>query len=267
MSDDEQPAAPAAANPVPGGAVQQLQQAHFKLPQFWAQNPALWFSQVECIFANRNVTREFNRYCLVVEALPHESLRMVADLVERAPADNPYTALKARLLSAHQQTDFQRAELLFDMPALGSRKPSQLMAAMLEVCPRGAEKCILFPCLFLRRLPRELRVLLARADHTDLKALAEQADELWALHAQEEPVAAVQQLQLEEEAVAAVRNSGPHMQAPKGGHWQKKKPKKQGAEESVQSKEASLTAGICLPHWRYGASARFCNNPCSWQGN
>jgi hypothetical protein len=45
------------------------------------------------------------------------------------------------------------------------------------------------------------------------------------------------------------------------GHWQKKKTKKQGAEESVQSKEARQAADICLPHWRYSASARFCNNP------
>jgi G:T/U-mismatch repair DNA glycosylase len=85
------------------------------------------------------------------------------------------------------------------------------MAAMLEVCPRGADKSILFPCLFLHRLPRELRVLLAMVDNTDLKALAEKVDELWALHTQEE-MAAIQQLHLEEEAVAAVNNSGPHFQ-------------------------------------------------------
>jgi hypothetical protein len=123
MSDDEQPVAPAPQNPVPGGTAQKFQQAHFKLLQFRAQNPAFWFPQVECIFANRNVTREFNRYCLVVKALTNESLQMVADLVEWAPADNLYSPLKARLLSAHQQTDFQRAELLFYMVALGSRRP------------------------------------------------------------------------------------------------------------------------------------------------
>ncbi len=204
------------------------------------------------------MTQEFNQYCLVVEALPHGSLRMVADLVEQAPAANPYTVLKGRLLSSHQQTDFQWAEMLFDMPAL--------MASMLEVCPRGAEKCILFPCLFLRRLPRELRVLLARADHSDLKGLAEQADELWALHAENDSVASVQHLHLEDEPVAAIRGGGPQAQAPKGGPW-KKKNKKQGNEESHQSKEARQAAGVCLPHWRYGAAARFCNSPCTWSGN
>jgi hypothetical protein len=68
------------------------------------------------------------------------------------------------------------------MPALGGRKLSELMAAMLETCPRGEEKTNLFACIFLQRLPREIRVLLAKADHKDPKTLATQADELWALH-------------------------------------------------------------------------------------
>ncbi len=53
---------------------------------------------------------------------------------------------------------------------------------MLETCPRGEEKTNLFACIFLQRLPREIRVLLANADHKDPKTLATQADELWALH-------------------------------------------------------------------------------------
>jgi hypothetical protein len=59
---------------------------------------------------------------------------------------------------------------------------------MMELCTSGPEKCTLFSCLFLSHPPRELCVLLVRAAHKDLKALAEQADELWTLHAQEELV-------------------------------------------------------------------------------
>jgi Reverse transcriptase (RNA-dependent DNA polymerase) len=50
------------------------------------------------------------------------------------------------------------------------------MASMLKICPRGEEKTALFACLFLKRLPREIRILLAKADHKDPKALAEEAD-------------------------------------------------------------------------------------------
>jgi hypothetical protein len=263
---DDNAALPEAAPAPPAATGGETSHTHFRLPTFWAENPALWFAQVECILANRNVTRQFNKYCLVVEALPHESLRLVADLVEAVPAEDPYTVLKGRLLSAHQLTDFQRADSLFDMPALGARKPSQMMAAMLEVCPRGAEKCILFPCLFLRRLPRQLRVLLARADLTDLKGLAEQADELWAHHATEDLVASVQQTSLEDDPlVAAVRQAPPVV---KPGSWKKKGGQKRPPpKESAQSREARLAAGLCLTHWRYGSAAESCHPPCAWSGN
>jgi hypothetical protein len=56
------------------------------------------------------------------------------------------------------------------------------MAAMPEICPRGEEKTELFACLFLQQLPREQRILLARADHKDPKALADEADNLWGMH-------------------------------------------------------------------------------------
>jgi hypothetical protein len=79
------------------------------------------------------------------------------------------------------------------MPALGGWKLSQLLAEMMENCPRGAKKCILFPGLFLNWLPCQLPVLLARADLSDLKGLAEQADELWIHNSSEDMVAAMQQ--------------------------------------------------------------------------
>ncbi len=65
---------------------------------------------------------------------------MVADLVEQPPAATAFNDIKNRLVASHQLTDFQKAEKLFQMPALGSSKPSDLMAAMLEACPRGEEK-------------------------------------------------------------------------------------------------------------------------------
>jgi hypothetical protein len=152
------------------------------LAVFWPQAPALWFAQAECTFAVKRVVAQFDRYCHEVATLPHESIRLVADIVESEPSETPYDDIKQRLVASHQLSDFQKAERLFQMPVLGGRKPTELMAAMLETCPRGEEKTNLFACIFLQRLPREIRVLLAKADHKDPKTLATQADELWALH-------------------------------------------------------------------------------------
>jgi hypothetical protein len=152
------------------------------------------------------------------------------------------------------------------MPAFSSRKSSQLMAAMLEVCPRGSKKCILFPCLFLRRLPQQLHMLLARPDLSDLKGLAEQVEELWTHHAFEDLVAAVQQLFTEEEPIAAVRPGVSVAQGTKGFPWKKKGGKKPPPKESTQWRKARQAAGICLPHWIYGAAAEMCHPPCSgWE--
>jgi hypothetical protein len=258
MNSEQQEESVAAAQPA----------VFVKLPPFWAHSPALWFSQAECLFTVKQLTDEFQRYCHVVGALPHESLRLVADLVESPPSATPYSAIKSRLLSSHQMTGYQRAEKLFNMPALGSRKPSDLMAAMLEICPRGEEKTDLFACLFLQRLPRELRVLLARADKKDPKALAEQADELWGMHDYSGTLAPVVAELGEEQVVAAVRreNGGRGGRGGRGRRGRGNGNSRQPAEPDI-SREARLAAGLCIKHWRFGDQANSCTPPCSWPGN
>jgi hypothetical protein len=201
---------------------QHVTQPTVKLSPFWPQAPALWFAQAECSFTVKKIEAQFDRYCHVVAALPHESLRLVADLAESPPTETPYDDIKTRLVASHQLSDFQKAERLFLMPPLGSRKPSEMMAAMLETCPRGEEKTNLFACIFLQRLPREIRVLLARVVHKDPKELAKQADELWALHDTNGGgggVAAIQQDCVERDFVAAVRGGGSRGAWPRRQLW------------------------------------------------
>jgi hypothetical protein len=237
-----------------------------RLPTFWAQAPAMWFAQAECLFELQGVTCQVNRYCYVVASLTHESMRRVSDLVEQRPDQDPYEVIKARLLSALQLTDYQRADKLFELPGLGARKSSELMSQMLEICPRGEEKSHLFACLFLRRLPREIRVLLTKVDHKDPMALAEQADELWALHAHDSVVAAVQEMSVDEAAINALKQQS--RDRPSGDKrkksWYKKKEKSDGQGPSLS---ARLESGLCHAHWVYGESATTCHKLCTWQGN
>jgi hypothetical protein len=54
----------------------------------------------------------------------------MADIVEVVPEEYPYSTLKQWLLASLQLKAFQRVEKLLQMPALGSGKSSDLMAAM-----------------------------------------------------------------------------------------------------------------------------------------
>jgi hypothetical protein len=276
MADvEDQGQQPPAAAPLGGGGGGN-DMRHIKLSDFWPHAPQLWFSQTECRFAAHGIINEFARYCLVVGALPHDSLRRVADIVETPPQDTPYTTIKQRLLGAHQMTDYQRAEKLYLSPPIGDRKPSEMMAAMLEMCPRGEEKTNLFACLFLQRLPREIRVLLSRVDHKDPKLLAEEADALWTLHGQPAAIAAVPAafdlpITAEDSTVAAVRQGiGSRSRGRGSGGRGRGKSGGGGAArptETQASREARMAAGICYKHWRFGENAYQCEQPCNWAGN
>ena len=106
-----------------------------KLPSFWSDKPASWFALAEAHFCSHNIGGEQAKFDHVVGALSKESIGRVLDLVEVPPLFNTYTALKARLLDAHQLTDYQRVDQLLKMGDLGARRPSELLAAMLELCP------------------------------------------------------------------------------------------------------------------------------------
>jgi hypothetical protein len=256
-----------------------------RLPIFWADNTEAWFAVVETRFRLKHIDDEQEQFDHVVNALPKESLRVVLDLVTHPPEDNPYTAIKDRLCAAHQLTDFQRVEKLFQMDSLGGRKPSELLTEMMEMCPTGHEASPFFLFLFLQRLPKELRIMLGEDDHLDLRATAAKADKLWAVHGHQQhgTVAAVEpssQFEPPAASVAAVRG-GFIPRANKSGA-QRGKGRGRGGHSKAASSSlnagaavytpppaalARQSAGLCFYHWSFGDKADKCEGICSWQGN
>jgi hypothetical protein len=141
------------------------------------------------------------------------------------------------------------------------------MSQMLEICPRGEERSQLFACLFLRRLPREIRVLLTKVDDKDPKALAEQADKLWALHAHDSVVVAMQEVSLDDASINALKQQTKD----KSGNNRQKKSWSNKKKDKSDSQGPSLTAwlesSLCHGHWVYRESSTTCNKPCTWQGS
>jgi hypothetical protein len=228
-----------------------------KLPEFWPHAPVLWFSRAECIFRLRHVEDQITRYCSVVACLPHDVLRQVADLLDISTLEQPYNQLKERLMSAHELTPIQRADKVMQMADLGDQKPSQLLAAMLEWCPRGEEQSPFFIASFLRRLPNELRVLLGHDDFSDLKAISQKADALWQLCPRAGSLAAVANLEAAEELGEAGTVAGVGQRSAKGRSAGQSNKKKQGAKKSVT---------YCWRHHQFGDKAFSCADPatCMW---
>jgi hypothetical protein len=96
--------------------------------------------------------------------------------------------------------------MLVKMEPMGGRKPSQLLAAMMEFCPTGMEKTLPFHYYFTQRFPPALRTQLGEVEHGDPRALAARADKLWTMHPPAGAIVAA--VEPAEPAVAAIRGSG-----------------------------------------------------------
>ena len=250
-----------------------------KLPEFWPHSPGIWFARAELRFAVGGVTSEIEKFAYAADSLQYETLRLVTDLVTNPPADRPYTALKERLLIAHQLTPIQKAQKVSSEPPLGDRRPSQLLAALLEFCPDGEENTAFFRSAFVHRLPAELQVLLDNAETEDLKSLAQKADRLWVTRAAcGQRIAAVEAAyssETEEEAHCLAVNRA--QAAKRGGKGYNKAAGsskvgyggggRNGGEKQGDKRSKLLT--ICRAHMRYGADAYRCQDPkqCAWAEN
>ena len=267
------------------GAAQQQQQQQFiprnqqrcRLPDFWPSNPVLWFARAEFNFEVAGVITEREKFMHAANALSYDALTLVADLVTQPPALQPYQRLKERLLISHQLTVVQMAEKIYEMPELGNRRPSQLLAAMMEFCPAGESNTAFFRAAFLRRLPRDIRVLLVDEVRGDLKDMAVRADELFQHH-RPSLVAAVD-TDFDGELAAslaalAVRSGKPNFQKKKQESGGQSSGRGGGSSGGGNSSGGSSGGGggksyfICDRHWKHGAKAYRCDNPksCQWGG-
>ncbi len=174
---------------------------------------------------------------------------------------------------------------MFNLPPLGAQKPSELLAEMLRLCPRGQENNAFFNSLFLNKLPRELCILLSEADIADKQALGARADLFTAHNSKQahDVVAAVATVSSpeqdgEETTVAAIRpgaGSGQRGGGQRGGGWRGKKKQGRGGGGGGQqvshtlshTEQARIGSGLCFNHFCYGAKAKRCEAPCTWSGN
>jgi hypothetical protein len=137
-----------------------------------------------------------------------------------------------------------------------------MLTTMLELCPRGEETSMFF--FFLQRLPWEIRVLLADENPGDLRAVADKADKLVALHSP----------QLHDMAAAAVNESGSDATAAvksgnRGGRKQfrRKKAAKQRERRDHSGDQGHKKSSLCFYHASFGDKANNCRAPCAWSEN
>ncbi|XP_017878763.1 uncharacterized protein LOC108624165 [Ceratina calcarata] len=114
-----------------------------KLPDFWSDDPDLWFLHIETQFQNRNIHTDIAKYNAVVAALKPEYMKEVTDVIKALPAADKYSFLKTQLIERFTESVDRRLHKLLTELELGNQKPSQLLKHMRDLAGERASEELL----------------------------------------------------------------------------------------------------------------------------
>jgi len=232
-----------------------------RLPPFWEEDPALWFIQVEAVFAAHRITSSNHRFNLVISQLPYKVLSQAADLA-RDPGDSPYESIKNRLISSYSQSQERRVLRLLEETQLGDNRPTQLLRHMQAVADGSLSEQVL-KTVWLRALPARAKNILTALDQP-LSQLATIADKILDSDPNEAAVVSAKEDTLAQ-LIAEVRNLRMALEdnrtrsrsRSRGKNRTKERPRSKTKKENW----------LCYYHFKFKEKARKCEQPCNWPGN
>lgn len=233
-----------------------------KLPPYWPKDPSLWFAQVEGQFDLAGITTEMTKFNHVMSQLPAETAQEVRDII-LSPPSNPYTMLKAKLISRTSQSAAERVKMILDPAETANTKPSHILRALKQQLEGMAASEALLTNLFVQKLPIALRpIVAAQIGTVGLEELAGLADR-------------VQENLPDTSNISTVSPTSPSTQdwelrltrlenmvekLAVGNH---NTPRSRNASRSP-SRSAVNPNGLCYYHSRFRERAFKCTQPCSW---
>ena len=252
-----------ASQPI-GNVIAAAPTREIKLPPFEEDMPQAWYNQAEAYFRLHGVTDRMFWFYYVQWALTPVQKKLARDLLSIPdPPPNAYELLKERLLRLYDKGEKDRCRRLLSMPPLGGRRPSELLAEMLQLCPRDDVDGKIIRYMFLFRLTPTMQSMLGEDDTSSITDLAARADALMdAEAAKEHAVAAA----VEEATIAAAGTAPPSSTRKRKPDWNKsKKPafKRNKGDGDKPDPGPWQDLGICWSHYTYGDKAKKCRPPCA----
>jgi hypothetical protein len=209
--------------------------ASIKLPEFWTEDPELWFARVEAQFATRDIRSDDTKFHYVVAALDNTTAAEVKAVLLKPPTTDRYKALRRALMDAFAKSQAQKDAELLAISGLGDRRPTALLRKIQSL---NSDSDTLLRAFFLAQLPQDVRAVLAAMDAMNIDALAKAADRI--IESKSLASHGVNEVQ----EVSVVRDRG----APK--------------PRQTSYLSSSSPSNICYFHSKFGSKARTCRPGC-----
>uniref|UniRef100_A0A6P7H0H0 Uncharacterized protein LOC114345306 n=1 Tax=Diabrotica virgifera virgifera TaxID=50390 RepID=A0A6P7H0H0_DIAVI len=164
MTDNDQTMPNDNATPYEGNDHPIIARVGIKAPEFWRNEPELWFLRLEAQFRQAKITSDNCKFDHTVASLNSDILIEVADIVKNPTAGNAYTQLKARLLERYGISSDERIHRLMEL-TLGDLKPTQLLHRMQALATDSISTQVL-KNFWLDRLPPSVRSVMLKTHST-----------------------------------------------------------------------------------------------------
>lgn len=277
-----------------GNGHQQVHAAtvHFKLPQFWRNNVALWFTKVETQFAISKINSERTRFNYVVAELDEQVMMEVSDVITDAPEGEQYSTLKQTMIDRFGESNENRIKKVLEGLTLGDRTPSALFRIMQTTAGANMNETTL-RAIWRSRLPERIAEIMSAHEAADdvvpMATLIKIADRI---HAQTRPsrieaIASqpatspsstpsdpIQQLthQISELTKRLSRMEQHSRRDRSPGRNNRNNSGNQNNESSNQNRSRSrsrsrLIDGLCYFHKKFGTEARKCSDGCNFSSS
>lgn len=259
-----------------------------KLPPFWADDPEVWFSQIEAQFETSAVKSDATKFNMVIQHLDQNYAKEVRDIILKPPPSGKYDKLKAELIKRLTISRDQGIQQALYLEELGDRKPSQFLRALRLLAGTGVQDEFLFS-IWSRRLPTHVNAILAAQKSLSLDEAADMADkicEVMSMNTQQ--VASTSRsngsnltsnnlddmLQKMEERILARVQDGVEHQLAQLGIDRQRQPRGRSPQRGNNFRQRSRSRrqfsqsrnpGICWYHDTFGGKARKCIEPCNFK--
>ncbi|XP_046405293.1 uncharacterized protein LOC124170542 [Ischnura elegans] len=247
-----------------------------RVPPFWPEKPALWFSELECQFNVSGITRDATKFWVVISNLENRYVIEVGDVVTNPPAEGKYERIKEELIHRLSVSQEKRIRQLLEHEVLEDRRSSQFLRHL-----RGLAG-VSVPDDFLRSLwtgslPPHLQVIVTAQEKMDLNSLADLANRVHDATPQPQVAAAsaapapaydvmvrlIFRVAELTKQVAALTTS----QAAGGPYYRRRWSSRSNSRHNSRSSSPSHanTPRLCWYHWKFGVSANKSQQACTFQ--
>lgn len=276
MATSNQPAEAAQpTNPATGS--NEVNRIAIRVPPFWPEKPAMWFSQLESQFHLSNVTQDCTKFWHVVSQLENRYAVLIEDIITKPPTNDKYATLKSELIRRLSVSQQSKIKQLLEHEEIGDRNPSQFLRHLKNLAGTTVNEEFL-RTLWLNRLPHHYQAILVAQFDLSLDKIADIADKIHETrtpmqvastsHPKQTPnqPPTVNEQLLEQIRLLTIRvdelTKRSRFQLPRS-----RSASRTHFRDRSGTRSAEPVSQSCWFHEKFGEKARKCRSPCAFPGN